>query len=241
MTAPPSRAAGDALSPVLLIGGTRGTGLLIARLLMRRGVPIRVFARDPESAAKALPHPAEIVLGDVTIPSSLPAAVRGARHVIFTAGCRSAHPASERKIRLTEFGGVQSTLEAARASGFTGRFLYMTSSGVHHASFWTFALNAYKGNTLKWRAKAEALIRDSGLVYTIIRTGVLTNSPAGRHDILVTQRELPLSPRYRIARADVAAVFVAAMEHPRAASATFEIAWKAGSPPWTEELDRLSS
>ena len=224
---------------ILLIGATRGTGLLIARLLMGQGMPVRVLARDPEAAARHLPHPAEIVHGDITIPSSLPAAIKGATDIIFTAGCRSGYPVGERTIRLTEYGGVGNTLEAARRLGFAGRFLYMTSSGVHSSSFWTFALNTWKGNTLKWRAKAEVLIRDSGIEYTIIRTGVLNNRAEGHHPIEVTQRDLPLSPRYRIARADVAAVFAAALGHAKAANTTFEIAWKAGAAPWIEALEGL--
>jgi hypothetical protein len=68
---------------------------------------------------------------------------------------------------------------------------------------------------------------------------MLTNAAGGRHDIRVTQRLLPLSPRYRIARADVAAVFVAAMQHPRADRATFEIAWRRSAPPWRDSLDHL--
>ena len=43
----------------------------------------------------------------------------------------------------------------------------MTSSGVGERSFWTFALNTYKGNTLKWRAGAERAIRES----VILRAG----------------------------------------------------------------------
>jgi uncharacterized protein YbjT (DUF2867 family) len=228
-------------SPILLIGGTRGTGLLITRLLMERGFPVRVMARNPERAAKDIPHPAEIVLGDITIPSSLPAAINGARHIIFTAGCRSGRPAGPGTVRRTEYDGVANTLAKAREAGFGGRFLYMTSSGIGSHSFWTMSLNLYKGGTLKWRERAERLIRESGLTYTIIRTGVLLNRPAGVHQVQLQQARLPLSPRYRIGRADVAEVFVAALEHPRAARSTFEIAW-APRPTrgWYESLESLT-
>ena len=47
---------------------------------------------------------------------------------------------------------------------------------------------------------------------------------------MVTQRPLPLSIRDRIARADVADVFVAALDHPRAVRATFEVVWGDGPP-----------
>ena len=91
-------------------------------------------------------------------------------------------------------------------------------------------LNLYKGNTLVWRERAEHEIRGSGLEYTIIRAGILLNRAAGQHALVVTQRPLPLSIRYRIARADVADVFVAALGHPRAVRATFEVVWGDGPP-----------
>ena len=187
-----------------------------------------------------VPAAAEIVRGDITQPSTLGPALMDARHIIFTAGCRSGRPVGPRRIRRIEYEGMSNTLAAARHTGFTGRFLYMTSSGVGSRSFWALALNIYKGNTLAWRERAETLIRASGLSYTIIRTGMLTNGEGGRHPIEVTQRPLPLSPRYRIARADVAAVFVAAMLHPQTARTTFEIVWQQrASAPWLECLDRL--
>jgi uncharacterized protein YbjT (DUF2867 family) len=227
-------------SPVLIIGGTRGTGLLIAHLLVKRGLPVRVLARDPVAAGKRLGPRAEIVRGDLTHPETLPPGIEGARHIIFTAGCRSGHPARESRVRRTEYEGVLSTLDASRRAGFAGRFLYMNAGGAGQRSFWTMALNIYKGNTLEWRARAESAIRASGLDYTIIRAGFLLNHGGGRHGILVTQQPLPLSPRYRIARADVAEVFVTAMGDSRAARTTFDVVWNdRAAEPWPSSLDRL--
>jgi putative NAD(P)-binding protein len=129
------------------------------------------------------------------------------------------------------------TLAAARRVGFGGRFLYMTASSVTSLSWATVLLNLYKGNTLVWRERAEHEIRGSGLEYTIIRAGILLNRPGGQHALVLTQRPLPLSIRYRIARADVADVFVAALGHPRAIRATFEVVWGDGPP--REKLPQL--
>ena len=109
-------------------------------------------------------------------------------------------------------------------------------------SFWTFCLNTYKGNTLKWRRRAEDKIRASGLDYTIIRTGVLLNRAGGQHALKVTPDPLPLSPRYRIARADVAEAFVAALDHPRTTRTSFEIVWSRGNrrETWPVLFERLT-
>ena len=227
---------------VLVIGGTRGTGLLIASQLGRDRVPVRVLARDPGRAARLLGPGVEVVPGDLTKASTLPPAMTGVTHVVFTAGCRSGHPVREATVRATEYEGVLSTIAAARSSGFAGRFLYMTSSGVGSRSLATILLNLYKGNSLLWRRRAEDAIRGSGLAYTIIRAGFLLNRPGGKHPIEVTQRALPLSLRYRIARADVANVFVTALDHPRAVRATFEVVWARSGrwEPCAVQMDRLT-
>jgi len=214
---------------VLIIGGTRGTGLLIAQRLTRDGAAVRVLARDPSRARLSLGASVEIVPGDITKPSTLPSSIQGATHIVFTAGRRSGRPTREKSIRETEYLGVVNTLTAAHEVGFQGRFLYMTSSGVTSCSFAAWALNIYKGNTLLWRHRAEQEIRASALDYTIIRAGFLLNRASGQHAIRITQEDLPLSLlRYRIARADVAATFVAALGHPRASRATFAVVWGDG-------------
>ena len=228
-------------APILLIGGTRGTGLLIARLLLQQGAPIRVLARDPARARRELGPAPEVIAGDITQEETLLPAVTGAAHIIFTAGCRSGLPVTRSQVRRTEYEGVVNTLDAARRVGFDGRLLYMTASGAAIDSFWSLALNIWKGNTLAWRERAESAIRASGLAYTIIRTGMLTNRAGGRQAIVLTQEPLPLSPRYRLARADAAAAFVAALRHPRTVRATFEIVEGKGdaSPHWPDLLDRV--
>lgn len=219
------------LQPILVIGGTRGTGLLIVHLLRQRGHPVRVLARNPKAAANLFDANVQIVAGDLTKPQTLFPPIQGARHVIFTAGCRSGYPVGETRVKAVEHDGVVQTLAAARQSGFSGRFLYMTSSGVARPNLATRCLNLWKGNTLIWRHRVEQHLRSSGLDYTVIRTGVLLNRPGREHVIEISQAALPLAWRYRIARADVAEIFVAALEHPKASRATFEVVWGSRGQP----------
>ena len=226
--------------PILIIGGTRGTGLLIAKLLGQRGSLIRVLARNPARAKATLGRSVEVVAGDITKNETLAPAIGGAKHIVFTAGCRSGRPATQTQIKATEYDGVLNTLAAAQLVKFDGRFMYMTSSGVATQSWFATCLNLYKGNTLSWRRSAEVAIRESGFDYTIIRTGMLQNTAGGRRAIHVTQQSLPLSIRYRIARADAAEVFLAAMDLPQASRATFEI-WAGNDPsePLAKLLEKL--
>jgi len=220
---------------VLVVGGTRGTGLLIANLLLESGYDVRVLARRPKTAGR-LGSSADVVHGDVTRTETLSSPVKDIRHLIFTAGV-AVGPALEKTIVATEYQGVLNTLTAARQAGFNGRFLYMTSIGVTRASLSAAILNLVKGNTLRWRRKVEDEIRTSGVNYTIIRAGFLLNSPGGKRAIEVSQQAHPLAPRYRIARADVAETFVQALEHPNTARTTFEVVW--GRGPRREQWELL--
>ena len=228
---------------ILVIGGTKGTGSLIVRLLERQAAPVRVLARKPANLRGMFSSPVEVVGGDITQPHTLPSAIEGASHIIFTAGCRSGHPVGEAQIKATEYEGVRNTLAAARGAGFTGRFLYMTASGVTTPSIWSAALNLYKGNTLVWRRRAEDKIRASTLPYTIIRTGMLLNRRGGLRGIRLTQESLPLSPFHTIPRGDVAEAFIAALDHPRAIRTTFEIVSDRHAPreSWSALMQNLMS
>ena len=214
--------------PMLVIGGTRGTGKLIVERLCAASSPVRVLARDPVRAGRVLPATADVVKGDLTHRDSLLAATRSVAHIVFTAGCRSGYPATESRVRAVEYEGVLSTLAAAVANGFAGRFLYMTSIGVDRPSVASRLLNLYKGNALRWRRRAEDAIRASGLDYVTIRAGFLLNGEGGRRELRVSQEALPLQPSYRITRSDVADVLLACLGHPATTRATFELVFGSG-------------
>jgi uncharacterized protein YbjT (DUF2867 family) len=224
---------------IFVIGATRGTGKEIVSRLARDGIPVRALARDVASANVTLGGQAEVVHGDITRPETLRPALGGASHIIFTAGVTK-RPASERSIIAVEYDGVRNTLDAAHASGFRGRFLYMTAMGVARHSIESFVLNAIKGNTLHWRRRAEHAIRESGLDYTIVRCGVLTDATR-HHAVELSQRDDRLSLLRRISRGDAAEVFVQALRFASSVRATFDAYWSRESraESWDVLFSRL--
>jgi uncharacterized protein YbjT (DUF2867 family) len=212
---------------VLVIGGTRGTGLLIVKRLLEEGYGVRVLARSGGQAREKLSPSVEVVEGDITKPESLTATMEDVDHIIFTAGVTH-RPAGEAVMKATNYDGMRNTLTAARAAGFEGRFLYMTTLGVTKSSLAGTILNLVKRNTMKWRRLAEGEIRKSGIDYAIIRAGVLTNDPGGQRAVEIGQKELPLAFGCKISRADVAEVFVQALKHPGTRRTTFDVVWGSG-------------
>jgi uncharacterized protein YbjT (DUF2867 family) len=207
---------------VLVIGGTRGTGRLIVSQLLREGHRVRALARDAARARENLGPAVEIAPGDITRPDTLPGALTDVDHLIFTAGVTGRFT-SAALIRATIYDGIQNTLAAATNAGFHGRFLYMTTVGVTTPSLAATFLNLVKPDLLQWRKLAEDEIRKSGIDYTIIRAGILTDGPAGQRPVEVGQGPCPLAFQNRISRADVAEAFVQALSHPRTPRASFNI------------------
>lgn len=226
---------------ILVIGGSSGTGRAIVELLHRRGERTRVLSRNPAAAASRLPAGVDVRAGDLTKSDTIAAAVGGAAHIILTAGLYSGYPATNATAKAIEFDGVLNVLAAVRVTGFAGRFLYMTASGVRSRSLSARGLNLWKGHTLTWRWRAEEAIRASGVDYSILRAGFLMNRPAGWRALDITQEERPLSLSTRLARADLAQVFVAALRHPSASHATFEVVGTNGPPhsEWDALLRKL--
>jgi uncharacterized protein YbjT (DUF2867 family) len=227
---------------VLVIGGSRSTGLHAAHVLRRKAIPVRVLARDPAAASARLGPHVQVMRGDVTRQGTLAPALAGVSHVIFTAGVRSGRFARQRVVRATEYEGVLNTLEAARAQDFRGRFVYMTSIGVTRRSVFVVGLNLWKGNTIVCRRRAEDAIRASGMDYAIVRAAFLLNRRADTRAIRIRQTESALTLHECVARADVAEALVAAVYHPAASRATFEVKWDRGprqQSSWLELLDGL--
>ncbi|MFW6154193.1 MAG: SDR family oxidoreductase [Planctomycetota bacterium] len=216
--------------PVVIFGATGGTGQHIVRRLLALGVRPRTISRHPEKADAAG--------GDVTDPASLRQAVAGAGTVIDTVGVKPGR-AKETKIRAVEYDGTLNLLEALRADGFAGRLLYMSAIGTTRWSPSGMLLNLIKGNTLTWRRRSEEAVRNSGLDYTIVRAGVLTDEPGGRWPILITQHPLRMSLRHRICRADVAEVILLALTHPAARNTTFDVIWHATGDSFDAMFERL--
>src|SRR5438046_9159493 len=66
--------------PVLVTGATGRVGRVVIDLLLDAGVPVRALTHRSDVAA-TLPANVEVVTGDLTVPESLDAGLRGVRAV----------------------------------------------------------------------------------------------------------------------------------------------------------------
>ena len=144
---------------VLVVGATGSIGRLVVEEAIRQGHKVRVLVRDLRRASK-LPAGAQRVVGDLTLPDTLAAAVDGIDAIVFTHGADAGGKAGAEHV---SYGGVRNVLAALR--GRRVRVALMTAIGV------TNRTGSYNRSTAAhdWKRRGERLLRAGGLPYTIVR------------------------------------------------------------------------
>ena len=218
---------------VLVAGATGRTGQQVVQQLLDQGYPVRVLARSAEKAEGMFGDSVEIAVGDVTDPASLAPAFAGVTYLVSAIGSSAAEgPGSPEFI---DYGGNNNLVDAARAANLQ-QFVLVSSMGVTHE---THPLNKMLGNVLIWKLKNEDYLRASGLNYTIVRPGGLTDKAGGNQLIVLEQGDE--WKVVAISRADVAAICVAALRYPEARNKTFEAFTVRESPDrnWQQKFAAL--
>ena len=140
--------------PVLVTGGTGRVGSAVAGLLAGAGVPVRVLTRRSEAAAM-LPANVEVVTGDLTVPGSLDAALRGVGAVFLV---WTAPPATAPAV-------------VERLAAYARRVVFLSSP---HQTPHPFFQQPNPMAVL--HADIERLIAAAGLESTIIRPGMFASN-----------------------------------------------------------------
>jgi uncharacterized protein YbjT (DUF2867 family) len=188
---------------VVVAGGAGKIGLRLLRLLHQNGHRGRGLIRKEEQTAalrSAGGEPALVDLETVSVPD-LAIAIQGADAVVFAAG---AGPGSGEERKWTvDYGGAVKLIEAAQHEGIR-RYAIVSSMGAADpeatGASGTFAVY------LQAKHDADEKLRESGLDYTIVRPGGLTDD-AGTGQVSIGRR----LDRGEIPRDDVAAVLFAAL------------------------------
>ena len=216
---------------VLVTGGAGFIGRRLVPALRARGKPVRVLAREAETVEGA-----EVVVGDVTRPETLPAALAGVDAVIHLVAILQGKPEDFDRVIA---GGTRNVVEAAREAGVR-RFVYQSALGLNEESRETIPY--YRG---KWAA--EQAVTGSGLEYVIVRPSFVFSGEGGAFPMFARlAKRAPLTPivgsgEQRIQPVwidDMVEVLARAVDEPDAANRTFDL----GGPDaldWNEFWARL--
>lgn len=200
---------------VAIAGGHGQVALRLERLLSGAGHRSRAIIRNPAQAADVEAAGAEPVVLDLEAVgglTDLTEAVRGVDAVVFAAG---AGPGSgpERK-RTVDYGAAVKLIAAAQAAG-VDRYVMVSTLGADRPDARGDAMRPY----FEAKGEAEEALRASGLAYTIVRPGSLTDDP-GTGRVTVAEQ---LEGGGAVPRDDVAAVLAAALADDATIGRTIEL------------------
>jgi uncharacterized protein YbjT (DUF2867 family) len=211
---------------VVVAGGHGKIGLRLLELLAKRGNRARGLIRNPDQAADLEAVGAEAVICDLEQEDDVSEHVRGADAIVFAAGAGPGSGA-ERK-RTMDLGGALKLIDAAKAEGVR-RYVIVSSIGAHDASSASGPMGPY----LEAKHEADEALVASGLDYTIVRPGSLTDDPGTGRVRIFTD----FGHRGSVPRDDVAAVLLAVLGANNSIGSTFELF--EGDTPIEDAVARL--
>jgi len=157
---------------ILIIGGTGTLGRQIVKQALDEGYQVKCLVRDFRRSAFLKDWGAELIYGDLSIPSTLPLALKGVKIVIDSATIRSTSSYTSETI---DWRGKLALLEAAKLIGIK--------------KFISFSiLNASKNPSIPLmdlKIRMEKELENSGLNYTIFQC-------SGFFQGLISQYALPV-------------------------------------------------
>jgi uncharacterized protein YbjT (DUF2867 family) len=210
---------------VVIVGGHGKIGMRLAKLLADRGDSPRGIVRKTEQAVDLEGIGAEPIVLDIENVDDISDALAGADAVVFAAGAGpGSGPARKRTV---DYGGAVKLADAAKAQDIS-RYVMVSSIGSNRPETWSDQMRPYQ----EAKSEADKYLVESGLEYTILRPGGLTDDP-GTGKVLLGER-LEYS---KVTRDDVAAVIAGCLTADNSIGKAFDLL--NGDMPITEALASL--
>ena len=195
---------------VLVAGANGQVGQHIVRLLAEAGHEVRALIRSEDQAPEMRNLGGEPMVAD--LEAEVSHTVAGCEAVIFSAGGGPGSGA-EKKETIDRQGAVQ-LIEAAKEHG-ANRYLMVSAMGAADPESGPEKMQPY----LHAKARADQALKESGLDYTIVRPGSLTDETGtGKVEAAAS-----LGRRGEIPREDVARALVAVLTAENTHGKTFEL------------------
>lgn len=210
---------------VVIAGAAGKTARHLVKKLIRNGHEVRGLVRKEEQFPIVKEDGAQPVLVDLEKDDvgAVEAAAGGCEAIIFAAGAGPGSGVARKE--TMDYGGAVKLIEAAETSGVR-RYVMLSAMRVDDWQSASEAMRPY----LSAKARADERLCKSGLNYTIVRPGSLTNEAATGNIQAATSLEIS----GEIPREDVAEVLAAALETENTYRKTFEIL--SGETPIPEAL-----
>jgi len=192
---------GDGMK-ALVVGATGETGRRIVRVLVAKGIPVRVLVRDRQQAQEILPNTVEFAVGDVLKRDTIAAAIADCTVLLCATGARpSFDPTGPYQV---DYEGTKNLIDVAKDHNID-HFVMVSSLCV---SRFFHPLNLF-WLVLYWKQQAEDYLVKSGVPYTIVRPGGLKNDDTDDRPLIMAPADTLFEgniPRLKVAETCVAAL-----------------------------------
>jgi len=209
---------------ITIVGASGQIARLLHPILLEKGHSVRGIIRKNEQAEDLKKMGVEPVVADVEQLDDISEAVGETDAVLFAAGAGPGSGA-ERKWTVDRDGAIK-LIDAAKKNG-VNRYVMISAMG----------LDKPRGNEVfqvyqQAKAQADEALRKSGLDYTIVKPGRLTNEP-GEGMVAISKK----LDRGEIPREDVAAVLAEVLETPETIGKEFDLL--SGNQPIRQALEEF--
>jgi len=198
----------------LVAGATGETGRRIVRVLVAKGIPVKVLVRDRQKAQAILPNTVEFAEGDVLKRDTIEAAIADCTVLLCATGARpSFDPTGPYQV---DYEGTKNLIDVAKARNLE-QFVLVSSLCV---SRFFHPLNLF-WLVLYWKKQAEDYLMQSGVPYTIVRPGGLKSDDTDDRALVMAPADTLFEGN--VPRLKVAETCVAALTNPEAKNKIVEI------------------
>lgn len=209
---------------ITIVGGHGDIAMLMHPILKRKGHRVRGIIRKEEQAEDLEEVGATPVICDIEKEDDISDAVGNVDAVLFAAGAGPGSGA-ERKFTVDRDGAIK-LIEAAKKNNIS-RYVMISAMGLDEPRG-NAVFQAYQ----QAKAEADEALRTSGLDYTIIKPGRLTDEEGTGRVALA-----PELPRGEVPRQDVAEVLAEIIENPRTSG--LELALTEGETPVEQAVENV--